>query len=346
MMNINPVMLPPPVASKQKENLPYPTKQLNFGSNDPQNNLSPSSLHQNVASFLQKMQQEPPKAVFLKFIMPKVYPYNAISVVFVPNKDMVPMEIPGEPAVVKSGNVDLHCWFIPPKPGKPTILFCHGNASNISTTQEVAKQLSADGNGVMMVEYEGYGQNEGTPSESKLYQNAIDAAKFLNTQKGIPNNQIILMGHSLGGPIAAHTAASVSEENHFKGLILNSTVPDMPTLVKSWIDHEYIAKTDEPKENYSLERVRNDLQNGGGLFSTQKAIPGVPKSTKILVIHSEKDNVVDVTVGNKLMQMVKAYRPDALTIWEKDSSESHQDYTVRMPAIKNYVSSLSLNRLA
>ncbi|MFA6990093.1 MAG: alpha/beta fold hydrolase, partial [Candidatus Gastranaerophilaceae bacterium] len=227
--------------------------------------------------------------------------------------------------------------------GKPTVLFCHGNAENITTTQIVAKQLAAKGNGVLMVEYEGYGKSQGASSENKLYQNAIDAAKFLNEKKGIPNNQIILMGHSLGGPIAAHTAASVSEENHFKGLILDSTVPSMADLVKSWIDKDYIAQIDEPKENYSIDRVSEDLKAGGGLFATEKFIPNIPKSTKILVVHSMNDNIVDETVGKKLMETAKTSRPDVDTFWEKSSFKSHQNYTCRMSKILDFISSPESN---
>lgn len=320
-----------------------PKKQLQFRSNGFQNLDEFIKSYPNVDAFIKNYPQEPRHVVFLKFTKPKVYPYKAISTVFLPKKDMAPIEIKGEPVVVRSGNVDLNCWFIPPQPGNPTVLFCHGNAENFTTTQTVAKQLAESGNGVMMVDYEGYGKNLGTPSEDKLYQNAIDAAKFLNEKKEIPNNQIIVMGHSLGGPIAAHTAASVSEENHFKGLILDSTVPNMASLVKSWIDNEYIALIDEPKQNYTVERIKNDLKAGGGVFPTEEFIPKIPKSTKILVVHSFEDNVVDGTVGKKLMQVVKASRPDAVTIWEDKSSKSHQDYICRMSKVTNFISSLKVS---
>jgi pimeloyl-ACP methyl ester carboxylesterase len=330
-MNINNLFLNKPVTSK-KANIPQ--KQVSFASNSPLNNP-------NVDTFIKRYSEEPKNVVFLRFTMPKFYPYPAISTVFIPKKETVPMEIPGEPVVIKSGGVDLNCWFIPPQPGKPTVLWCHGNNETIANTQIVGKQLSADGNGVMMVEYEGYGTNQGTPSEQKLYQNAMDAAKFLNEQKGIPNSHIIVMGHSLGGPIAAHTAASVPEGNHFKGLVLDSTVPNMESLVKSWIDNDYIAIIDQPKANYTLDRIKNDLKTGGGLFPTEEFIPRVPKSTKILVVHSMDDNIVDGTIGKKLMNIVKAHRPDATTIWEANSSKSHQDYNARMPAVLNFVSSLT-----
>lgn len=335
-MNIDHLSLKNPISFKKSKSTHTHKKPVHFGSNNLQS--SPT-----VDTFIKRYPEEPKNVVFLKFAIPKFYPYKAISTVFVPKKDTLPIEIPGEPVTVRSGNVDLSCWFIPPKPGKPTILFCHGNNTNFTTTQLVAKQLAEAGNGVMMADYEGYGKNPGTPSEDKLYQNALDAAKFLNENKGIPNNQIILMGHSLGGPIAAHTAASVSEQNHFKGLVLDSTVPNMATLVKSWIDNDYVATIDEPKQNYTLERVKQDLKSGGGAFPTEEFIPKVPKSTKILVVHSFNDNVVDGTVGKKLMQTVKASRPDAETYWDPNGRLCHEDYNCRMPKVLDFIASLPLS---
>jgi predicted esterase len=344
-MNINSLMFTNPITPKRVDNSLSRNNQTSFTSLKVENNQAPAEPAKNMFTFIQKMQDGPKNVEFLRFMIPQVFPYPAIKGVFIPNKETVPMEIPGEPAIVRSGSVDLPCWFIPPQPGKPTVLWCHGNNENITKTQVVAKQLTAEGNGIMMVEYEGYGNAKGTPSEQKCYQNAIDAAKYLNTQKGIPNSQIVVMGHSLGGPIAAHTAASVSEQDAFKGLVLDSTVPDMAVLVKSWIDNDYLAQVSEPKENYPLERVRQDLATGGGLFPTEQFIPNIPKSTKILVVHSSKDNVVDGYVGKQLMQIVKAYRPDAITQWESESSLSHQNYECRMPAVASFVSMPSFNRL-
>ncbi|MGD9580958.1 MAG: alpha/beta hydrolase [Vampirovibrionia bacterium] len=335
-----------PTLKKHTEQSSTPKKQVYFGLNNTQQPQAKDiELSQMINGLLAKIKNTPKDVEFLKFTMPQNYPYDAIKAVFVPVKKVTKMELPGEPAIVKSGNVNLNCWFIPPQQGKPTVLWCHGNGETISSTQVVAKQIAAEGNGVMMVEYEGYGANEGAPSEEKVYNNALDAAKYLNTQKGIPNNQIIVMGHSLGGPIAAHTAASVPEGDHFKAVILDSTVPDMGTLVKSWIDNDYLAKISEPKENYTLNRVQKDLQTNGGLFPTSEFIPHIPKSTKILMVHSYRDNVVDGYVGEKLMDVIKANRPDASAIWEDKAPKSHQDYTCRMPTVLGFISSQSLNRL-
>lgn len=324
--------------SLRQEDCSYtPKKPANFGANNYHNIQSETQGSQVLDSLLNKYKY----TSLLKFRMPQNYSYSAIKQVFIPNKKIKKMEIPGEPVVVTSNGVNINGYFIPPKPGKPTVLWCHGNNENITTTQTTAKQLANNGNGVLMVGYEGFGKNKGAPSEKKLYQNAIDFAKFLNNEKGIPNNQIIVMGHSLGGTIAAHAAASVSEANSFKGLILDSTVPDMANLVHSWIDKDYMALINEPKENYTIDRVRKDLKKGGGLFHTEEFIPKIPKSAKILVIHSLYDNIVDQTVGQELMNSVKTYRPDAETYWEKESRESHINYKARMPKILDFITSLS-----
>lgn len=279
----------------------------------------------------------------LWIMMPPIVRYKEMIVpVFNINRWGGKMKIQGTYETVKSGDIDLKCFFVPPQKGKPTVLWCHGNGESVEHTQIIAKQLAAKGNGVMMVEYEGYGNSPGKASEQKLYQNAIDAAKYLNEKKNIPNSQIFVMGHSLGGPIAAHTAASAKEGSHFAGVILDSTVPSMPDLVKSYIDHNYLAKAEEPKKNYTLSRIRRDLDpknGGGGLYETKEFIKQVPKSTEVFVINSVNDDIVDQTVGQKTMNAVRAVRPDAGVYWETKSSRSHLNYKARMPKIIEFIDS-------
>lgn len=316
------------ILTRRADNSYSPRKQVSFGKF--WDNPITSPQHDSIES--------------LYINRPAIVPYSFAQKVFIPNKDIKRMNIPGDWVKIKSGGVDLHSWYIPPKPGKDTVLFCHGNGINLTHSKTVAKELADGGYGVLMVEYEGYGKNKGTPTEKKLYQNAKDAAKWLNNEKGTPNNNIILIGHSLGGPVAANTAASVSEQNHYKALILDSTIPNMATLIKSWIDKHYIVKINEPKKNYTIDRIRKDLQEGGGVFETDKAIPNIPKRTKILVIHSVKDNLVDKTVGEKTMRVVKRYRPDSGTYWDDTSNifHNHQNYIARMDENLDFISSIPL----
>jgi pimeloyl-ACP methyl ester carboxylesterase len=59
----------------------------------------------------------------------------------------------------------------------------------------------------MMVDYEGYGMSEGTPSESGCYASADAAYEYALTRKEVDPHRIIAVGWSLGGAVAIDLAS-------------------------------------------------------------------------------------------------------------------------------------------
>lgn len=103
----------------------------------------------------------------------------------------------------------LHGWFVSAasEDGAPTILYCHGNAGNISGRLEMIHFLHELGLNVFIFDYRGYGRSEGAPSETGTYRDASAAWRYLTETRGIEKGKIITMGRSLGGSIAAWLAA-------------------------------------------------------------------------------------------------------------------------------------------
>jgi len=60
----------------------------------------------------------------------------------------------------------LSGWFIPGDSTRGVILFCHGNAGNISHRLESIQIFHRLGLDVFIFDYRGYGQSEGKPTES------------------------------------------------------------------------------------------------------------------------------------------------------------------------------------
>jgi pimeloyl-ACP methyl ester carboxylesterase len=80
--------------------------------------------------------------------------------------------------------LDLRAWyFAPTHRGAPVILFLHGNAGDIGDHLSVVAPLITRVDGVLALEYRGYGGNPGEPSESGLYADAKAALDFLRRQK-------------------------------------------------------------------------------------------------------------------------------------------------------------------
>ncbi|MXO70427.1 alpha/beta hydrolase [Alteraurantiacibacter buctensis] len=101
----------------------------------------------------------------------------------------------------------LSSGYRPARPGMPTLLFFHGNSIDWQSAQHTTELAVARGYGVLAAEYRGYGGNPGSPSEAGLYADGRAAFAWLLAQ-GIPAQQIVLVGNSLGSGVATELAAT------------------------------------------------------------------------------------------------------------------------------------------
>jgi len=180
-------------------------------------------------------------------------------------------------------NVTISGWYIPAKHEKGVLLFCHGNAGNISHRLESISIFHNLGLSVLIFDYRGYGKSEGKPSEKGTYRDAEAAWDYLVEVKQKSPDRIIIFGRSLGAAIAADTAHKKTPA----GLILESgflSVPEMGKKHYPWIPVKYLSKFH---------------------YSTIDKIPLVtcPK----LIVHSPDDEIVPFEHGKFLFE--KAGQP-------------------------------------
>jgi fermentation-respiration switch protein FrsA (DUF1100 family) len=119
----------------------------------------------------------------------------------------------------------LHAWFIPNTNSQRVVLICHGNGGNISHRLDLCQLVSDAGLNAFIFDYRGYGKSEGKPDEAGTYADALAAFDWL-IQKGFAPGQIIALGESLGGAIAAEVASC----REAGGLILQSTFTSMTAI--------------------------------------------------------------------------------------------------------------------
>jgi len=138
-------------------------------------------------------------------------------------------------------DVQLSGWYVPVENEKGTILFCHGNAGNISHRLDTIALFHRLGYGVFIFDYRGYGRSDGRPTEQGTYLDAEAAWNYLVRQKGIKPSRIVLFGRSLGGAVAVWLAAGRNP----RGCILESTfssVPDMAAALYPIFPARYICR--------------------------------------------------------------------------------------------------------
>ena len=113
---------------------------------------------------------------------------------------------------------------MPAENPKATVLFCHGNAGNVSHRLATLAVFNRLGFSTLIFDYRGYGTSEGKPTEEGTYLDAEAAWEHLTGKEGIAPGQIVIYGRSLGGAVAAHLAADVAPA----ALIVDSSFTSVP----------------------------------------------------------------------------------------------------------------------
>ncbi len=173
----------------------------------------------------------------------------------------------------------LSGWFVPIKSARGTVLFCHGNAGNIShrlDSIQIFHQLGLD---VFIFDYRGYGQSEGKPTEQGTYKDAEAAWRYLTEERQVNPNGIIIFGRSLGGAVASWLAQS-----HSPGaLILESTFTSLPDIAANL---------------YPYLPVRLLLRFK---YNTAEYLGKV--NCPVLIVHSHDDEIMPFSHGQRLFDM-------------------------------------------
>jgi fermentation-respiration switch protein FrsA (DUF1100 family) len=170
----------------------------------------------------------------------------------------------------------LHGWFFPVKHGGPTLLFCHGNAGNISHRLDNIRYLLGEGLQVFIFDYRGYGKSSGRPSEQGLYQDGLAAFDHLVRNMHVPPEDIIPFGRSLGAAVAIEVAM----RRRVTALIVESAFTSTRDMAKRML--LFLPLVPFLPANYdNLEKIRR--------------LP-IPK----LIIHGELDEIVPFSMGKRL----------------------------------------------
>ncbi len=166
----------------------------------------------------------------------------------------------------------LIAWFGRAPPGRPTLLYFHGNAGNLANRSERVRKYQARGLGVFILSYRGYSGSTGRPSEQANVADAKLAYEALIAE-GVAPDDIIVYGESLGSGVAVQLAA----EKPVGGLVL---------------DAPYTSIVDVAAAAYPFFPVR------WFLFDRYESLRYLPRiDAPLLVIHGEDDEVIPVAMG-------------------------------------------------
>lgn len=159
---------------------------------------------------------------------------------------------------------------LPNAKARHLVIFFHGNGDDLGPTMPRLLAMQTNGLAVLAVDYPGYGQSSGRPSEAGFQASADAAYAYAIGALGWPKDRIVVHGVSLGGAAAMWVASRET----VGGLILESAFMSAYRVITTWP----IIPGDRMKNLARMKTVH----------------------CPVFVIHGTGDRMIDIGHGRKL----------------------------------------------
>jgi len=201
------------------------------------------------------------------------------ALMYFPETERTPPAVAGLPAAQEilldsADGERLVAWHVPPRGEQPVVLYLHGNGGALRHRAGRFHALTADGTGLIAIDYRGYGGSTGRPTETGLLTDAKTAYGFAVAR--YPAARIAVWGESLGTGVAVALAA----ERPIGRLVLEAP---------------FTSAVDVAARRYPLVPVRWLMKDQ---FRSDLRIGSV--AAPLLVLHGARDTVVPVEYGQRL----------------------------------------------
>jgi fermentation-respiration switch protein FrsA (DUF1100 family) len=195
-----------------------------------------------------------------------------------PQGDWQPAESVFEDCWFRSADgLRLHGWLLHHDQPRHVMLLLHGNAGNVTHRAAISEYLSKRyAASVFVFDYRGYGRSEGTPTIPGLLDDARAARALLAQRERVREQDIILLGESLGGAIAVDLAA----RDGARALVLQSTFSSL----------KEVAAVHYPPILVDV-LVADRLDSAAQIASYRGPL---------LQVHGEADRTIPIALGRKL----------------------------------------------
>ena len=173
----------------------------------------------------------------------------------------------------------LHGWYFPHAEPKRLVVYCHGNSEHVADQVNLVFRLQSHLQATLLVfDYRGYGRSRGKPHENGCIQDGLAAQRWLARNEGVTNEDITIIGRSIGGAVAVAMAA----EQGARALVLENTFSKLTEAAAHqypWFPVRLVMRN----RYNSLRRIRN---YSGPLFQC----------------HGTADDFVPIELGRELFK--------------------------------------------
>jgi uncharacterized protein len=189
-------------------------------------------------------------------------------------------------------------WHVPAKPGRPVILFFHGNGDFLAGRVSRFKGITADGTGLVALSFRGYAGSTGSPSEQGLLRDAAAAYAFAAARYDA--QRIVPWGFSLGSGIAV----AIAYEHRIGKLILEAP---------------YTSTVDVAASLLPVVPVRWLMRDQ---FRSDERIARV--TVPLLIMHGDADPAINIRFGERLFAL--AHEPKQFICFPGGGHENLDDF--------------------
>ncbi|KAM9381008.1 protein ABHD12B [Phaethornis superciliosus] len=187
----------------------------------------------------------------------------------------------------------------------PIIIYLHGNGGTRAASHRIQflKAMGAADFHILALDYRGYGDSSGHPTESGLTTDALALYDWAKARSG--NSSILFWGHSLGTGVATNTARKLQEE---RGVQVGAVILESPyTNIREAAAH--IPVTLIYRQFPGFEYLLLDsLALNNMFFKSDENVKVL--ACPLLLLHAEDDTVVPLHLGRKLFKMARSAYKD------------------------------------
>jgi fermentation-respiration switch protein FrsA (DUF1100 family) len=168
-------------------------------------------------------------------------------------------------------------WHVPPKAGRPVVIFFHGNGDILAWRVPRFRALTADGTGLVALSFRGYAGSTGKPTEQGLLDDGAAAYDFAAAR--YQPARIVPWGYSLGSGVAV----AVATTRPVGGMVLEAP---------------YTSTVDVAASAFPFFPVRWLMRDR---FPSDERIGAL--KVPLLVMHGERDSVISIVFGRRLYEL-------------------------------------------
>lgn len=228
--------------------------------------------------------------------------------------------------------------------GRPVIIFLHGNGGTRAAQHRVGlvKKLSAAGFHVFSLDYRGFADSSGDPSETGLTKDALYLFHWVKQRSR--GSHICLWGQSLGTGVATNAAVRLQQQ----GFAVDAVILQAPYTRIGEIAHSHtLAKPYSFLPGFKsllwifLEKIDIEFANDKNLQTL---------TSPVLILHAKDDSVVPHSMGQELYEIsvqthkrIKKESEVELVSYSADLGYDHKDIYLDpdlMTVVTNFIQKL------